>query len=797
MSAVWMRARNELRSRWRALVVLALIAGLGGGAAIAAIAGARRTDSAYPRFLSGTNAYDDIIGINADTFDPKQFAILEPFRHLPEVVDSSLIELFNVSVTGPSGSTLAFPDIFPVASPDGNLGITFNRVKLFSGRPPDPSKVDEGLLTPNQARHLGARVGSTLTVAYGTSKQPVRVVGIGKAAGEIDPGAGGYIPLFFLTPAFFRANDFPGERQTPALAVRLRGGERSIPAVTKAISAAGGTVEQTASTGLQAASAKRTARFTGVGLEVFAGLAGLTVLAIVIQLVARQILLESDERETLGALGMTRAQMVLLSTMRVAAVAGGAALIAVVIAIAASPLFPIGPIRQLEVSPGIHLDGLALGVGAAGTIALIMLAGLWPAWRGSGRSAARRREPTPGTNKAANAVAAASFPPTAVAGVRMALESGHGETAVPVRTTILGTVLALIALTASLSFGASIHRLVSTPSLSGWNFDAIASGEASHADSLGRALVAEKTASSYALGVVPDLRVGSIADVIAISFEPGSFGPSVIEGRRPEGPDEIALGSKTMRTLHTSIGKTVPVTPVDSNTFAPLGSTVQMRIVGSVATPQFFFSSTASGNGAVVTDDFLRVSAAGKAGTVAFPVPDSVFVRFAPGVSVDLGVARIKAISPDAFVIPRQDASDLSNLALISSLPNILAGLLALVAAGTLVHTLTTSVRRRRRDLAILRALGFVRRQVSLTVVWQATTIILISLAIGLPVGVVAGRWGWHLFVNQFGYVPVSIVPLSEVLLTIPIAIILANAMASLPARAAARALPAVALRAE
>jgi ABC-type antimicrobial peptide transport system permease subunit len=198
-----------------------------------------------------------------------------------------------------------------------------------------------------------------------------------------------------------------------------------------------------------------------------------------------------------------------------------------------------------------------------------------------------------------------------------------------------------------------------------------------------------------------------------------------------------------------------------------------------------------------VSDDFLRKSAPDKIGTAGFPLPDGIFVRFAPGISVDQGVARIKALSPDAFVIPRHDASDLSNLALISGLPNVLAGLLGLVAAGTLLHTLATSVRRRRKDLAILRALGFVRGQVSLTVVWQATTIVLISLAIGLPVGVIAGRWGWRLFVNQLGYVPSPIVPLLEVLLAIPIAIILANAIASLPARAAARMKPAVVLREE
>jgi len=174
------------------------------------------------------------------------------------------------------------------------------------------------------------------------------------------------------------------------------------------------------------------------------------------------------------------------------------------------------------------------------------------------------------------------------------------------------------------------------------------------------------------------------------------------------------------------------------------------------------------------------------------------FLRFARGVSLDRGIARIKALGgPGAFILQRSQSKDLTNLNGLSNLPNVGAGLLALVAAGTLTHTLVTTVRRRRRDFAILRALGFVRRQVGLTLIWQTTTITAVSLAIGLPLGAIAGRVGWRLFVARLGYVPLSIVPLLEVLLTIPVAIVLANVIASIPARSAARAQPAVALRAE
>src|SRR5688572_18647505 len=61
MTAVSYRFRAELRTRWRAWLALALLVGLAGGAVLALAAGARRTDTAYSRFLSAQNAYDALV----------------------------------------------------------------------------------------------------------------------------------------------------------------------------------------------------------------------------------------------------------------------------------------------------------------------------------------------------------------------------------------------------------------------------------------------------------------------------------------------------------------------------------------------------------------------------------------------------------------------------------------------------------------------------------------------------------------------------------------------------------------
>jgi putative ABC transport system permease protein len=137
------------------------------------------------------------------------------------------------------------------------------------------------------------------------------------------------------------------------------------------------------------------------------------------------------------------------------------------------------------------------------------------------------------------------------------------------------------------------------------------------------------------------------------------------------------------------------------------------------------------------------------------------------------------------------------SLASIAGVPVALSGLLALIAAGTLAHTLASSTRRRRRDLAIMKSLGFTRRQVRHAVAWQATTIAAVALLIGLPTGIAGGRWAWRVFAAQLGVLPEPAIPLTAILIAIPAALALANLIAAAPARAAARTQSAAVLRTE
>src|SRR5439155_19114712 len=120
---------------------------------------------------------------------------------------------------------------------------------------------------------------------------------------------------------------------------------------------------------------------------------------------------------------------------------------------------------------------------------------------------------------------------------------------------------------------------------------------------------------------------------------------------------------------------------------------------------------------------------------------------------------------------------------------------LGLAAAAALAHVLVSAVRRRRRDLAILKTIGFARGQVQATVAWQATVFVAVALVLGIPLGIAAGRWWWALFAARMGIVPDPVVPLTVIGALVPAGLLIANLVAVIPARIAARTRPSVVLR--
>jgi ABC-type lipoprotein release transport system permease subunit len=191
------------------------------------------------------------------------------------------------------------------------------------------------------------------------------------------------------------------------------------------------------------------------------------------------------------------------------------------------------------------------------------------------------------------------------------------------------------------------------------------------------------------------------------------------------------------------------------------------------------------------------------------------FVRLRNGVSAAAGLASVQraasgasqalAATPASYpchgdtltVLPVQHPAQISNYRTMSATPALLAVGLAAGAVAALGLTLFASVRRRRRDLAVLKTIGFTKRQVAATVAWQAAVAAIIGIAAGVPLGIILGRWLWTLFARQIYAIPEPTVPIGPVILLSLGTLVLVNLVAALPGWAAARTPAALALRAE
>ena len=133
----------------------------------------------------------------------------------------------------------------------------------------------------------------------------------------------------------------------------------------------------------------------------------------------------------------------------------------------------------------------------------------------------------------------------------------------------------------------------------------------------------------------------------------------------------------------------------------------------------------------------------------------------------------------------------------MGSIPAFLGAGLAVGAVVALGLTLIASVRRRRRDLALLKTLGFTRRQLAAVVAWQSSVAVVIGIVVGIPLGIVLGRVLWNAFAHEINAVPASTVSGLSIVLIALGSLVLANILAAIPGRIAARTPTALLLRAE
>ena len=160
-----------------------------------------------------------------------------------------------------------------------------------------------------------------------------------------------------------------------------------------------------------------------------------------------------------------------------------------------------------------------------------------------------------------------------------------------------------------------------------------------------------------------------------------------------------------------------------------------------------------------------------------------LLIRFAPAADRTRIEHEIASDPRFASPTPASVPPEIDRLRQIGWLPTTLAALLATLAVLAVGHALFTAVRRRRRELALLKTLGFTRRQVHATIAWQATSLAAVGIAVGIPVGLLLGTLRRHRVANNLGVTAAATVPTLAILLTIPIALALINLLAYLPGR--------------
>jgi ABC-type antimicrobial peptide transport system permease subunit len=186
--------------------------------------------------------------------------------------------------------------------------------------------------------------------------------------------------------------------------------------------------------------------------------------------------------------------------------------------------------------------------------------------------------------------------------------------------------------------------------------------------------------------------------------------------------------------------------------------------------------------------------------TTSQGLPQAVFdlflVRYSNGVTPAAGLASLhRQFGPDVLLhVPPEDVINLQS---VDQLPYLLTALVVVLGVATVGNTLIVSVRRRRRDLAILKTVGFVRRQVAGVVAWQASSIGVVAVLVGIPVGIAVGRWAWDAVANGLGSSAPAVVPLLALGAIVPSVLVVANLLAAGPGWSAARVPPVTAMRAE
>jgi ABC-type lipoprotein release transport system permease subunit len=193
-----------------------------------------------------------------------------------------------------------------------------------------------------------------------------------------------------------------------------------------------------------------------------------------------------------------------------------------------------------------------------------------------------------------------------------------------------------------------------------------------------------------------------------------------------------------MHRLHVGIGDTITIAAPDG------AKSNHVKIVGRSVLISPIFATFSQGDAVTTTAATMK----------PFAQPAGlVLVHFRPGVNVDVALADLQQ-KYGQFSFSSRDKTLREGIDRINTVPIALLIVLAALALASFVHLQLVSGRRRRTDIAILRTMGFTRRQTAEMITTYALAAATIALLIGVPLGVLAGRLGWQRVAEYLRVIP-------------------------------------------
>jgi ABC-type lipoprotein release transport system permease subunit len=788
-SPVVFRLCRDRRLRSASVALFVLVVAVTAGLVMAAAAGARRSDAAYGRFLVwARDAQMTFSGCQCN--EAQLYRDFDRIRGAPFVVDSVAAGFADVIPELPDGSHPSFLALQPVVDRDGRLGRDLPRARVLHGRTPNARAADEASVGFLAAGRFHLHVGDTVSLIDShddrTRVASVRIVGIHVAPGEFPSADGPQSSSLLLTPAFARAFPRLVNGANDSLLVRIRPGTRpaEIARLTSSLRYGLGVYPSTNRTN----GSERTIRVETVALLALALVVSLVGFVIAALMLKQRADVAEADRAKFTALGWDSATAYRFAALDGVLLGCAAALASVLMAIALSPLFPVGIGRIADVDSGWHIDTPVIAIGATVTVLSVCAIRILTSLRRSttrGFSRTRTR-PAPIGNRAA-----------IVVGLYLSRDrrSRAGGASL---WSLVSLIVVLAALVAVLLTIASFDRLVRHHELSGATWSAVVSppADATGTMHINRALaivrqipgVAAASPGGWAAndgGNAGSLIVNGHAVDGQIFADDQVIRPAIRHGRAPARAGEIALGAKTMDALGVHLGQTVELAA------KPRGQTIRGVIVGEALLVSPLFVDFNPGTGVATVAATLRAL-----GTPSATISRYIFIRYSPKAPELRTFDAIETALGTTEAFEAADRVGPQGLQRSRTIPLLLiAGLLILIGAA-LGHSMFVSVREHRQDFAILSALGMSRGQTRRSVLIHATLTASVVCALGIPLGVLAGNMAWNRIADNLLVVVQTSVPALALVVVALALLAIANIAALFPTAAVSRRPPATLLRA-